>query len=243
MIMEIDTSSRSSQVKASLLKYIEQLQLEDKNQLPSETVIAKTLGVSRNTLREAYIELENAGVIIRRHGIGTFVARSHVIRDSLNDFSPFAQIINEGGFIPSFHTLSIDHVEALSEVASTFSLPASKNVLLIKRIVRADQQPAIYIEDYIHPLLDAGQLDWNAFDGNLINFLTSSLNTSFHHLQSKIRAAALPPEISHYLELSVGTPILSVRSIIYKDDNRPVVFSKIYYNSNFVELTTVRMIH
>jgi GntR family transcriptional regulator len=242
MSKHINTDSRLNQVKTYLLNYIEQNHLNDQTQLPSETAIAQTLGVSRNTLREAYVELEHDGVIIRRHGIGTFVTNSHVIRDSLNEFSPFTQIINESGYTPTFRTLTMNLSEAPTEVCDTFSATATQKVFLIKRIVQADKKPVIYIEDYLNPILHPENLDWGVFDGNMIKFLTTSLNISLHHIQSKIRAAGLNTELSKFLELKSGTPILSVRSIIYKEDNQPVVFSHIFYNSNFVELNTIRMI-
>ncbi len=100
--MAIITDTRLNQVKAYMLSYITQNNLKRNDQLPSEAAIAKQLGVSRNTLREAYISLENEGVIIRRHGIGTFVANPPLIQDSLNDFSPFAQIIQNVGYTPNF---------------------------------------------------------------------------------------------------------------------------------------------
>ena len=243
MAKVINTDTRLNQVKTYLLNYIEQKGLNDQDQLPSETALAQALGVSRNTLREAYVELEHEGVIIRRHGIGTFVANSHVIRDSLNGFSPFAQMINDSGFIPAFRTLSTDLMEAPSEVCDTFAIIPHQKVFLIKRIVQANQQPVIYIEDYFNPRINPEKMDWGTFDGNLVKFLSASLNTALHHIQSKIRASGLNPEISQFLDLKSGTPVLSVRSIIYKEDSQPVVFSNISFNSNFVELNIVRMIH
>ena len=117
----INTNTRLKQVKAYLLNFIEVNQLKPEDQLPSETDIAKTLGVSRNTLREAYVELENQGVIVRRHGIGTFVSRSPMIRDSLNDFLPFAQMIKESGFTPGFKTLSMKYEKTTIDVHEKFS--------------------------------------------------------------------------------------------------------------------------
>ena len=238
----INTSSRLNQVKEYLLNYIEQNGLDPKDQLPSETATAKTLGVSRNTLREAYIELESEGVIIRRHGIGTFVAHSPIIRDSLNDFSPFTQIIKDSGFTPTFQTLSINYDLAPNEVCDMFAAQASTKLHYIKRIVRADQQPVIYVEDYITPTVKSELLNWESFDGNMIQFLSSTFNISLHHFQSHIRAAALNHEISQFLELESGTPILSVRSIIFKEDDQPIAYSKIFFNSNIIELNIVRMI-
>jgi GntR family transcriptional regulator len=118
--MVIKPSTRVNQVKAHLLNYIEQNRLMRNDQLPSEASIATALGVSRNTLREAYIALESEGIIIRRHGIGTFVAHSPVIRDSLTDFYSFAQIIQDSGYTPVFKTLSMQHEYAPSHVYRRF---------------------------------------------------------------------------------------------------------------------------
>ena len=240
--MAINTSTRSDQVKAYLLDFIYQNQLKRNDQLPSEAEIAKTMGVSRNTLREAYITLENEGIIIRRHGIGTFVAQSTVIRDSLNDFSPFAQIIQDYGYTPNFQTLSMGYENAPTEVCYAFNTPPSIELRRIKRLVLADQQPVIYVDDYIAPAVEAAVLNWDAFDGNMVRFLADSLDTPLHQIQSCIRAAALDSEISQYLELEEGSPILSIRSTIFTVDNQPINYSKLCFNSNIVELNIVRMI-
>ena len=240
--MTINTSSRIQQSKEYLLNYIAENQLRRNDQLPSEAAIAKTLGVSRNTLREAYISLENEGVIVRRHGIGTFVANSSLIRDSLNEFLPFAQIIKDGGYTPGFKTLSMNYVNASPDISDIFATPSTQDLRCVKRIVLADQQPVIHIEDYIAPSADAAVQNWDAFDGNMVEFLAASLSTPLHQIQSSIRAAALSSEVSQYFELEEGTPILSVRSTIFAADNQPVTYSKICFNSNIVELNIVRMV-
>ncbi len=240
--MTINTSTRLQQVKSYLLNYITQNQLKRNDQLPAEAAIAKTLGVSRNTLREAYISLENEGVIVRRHGIGTFVANSPVIQDSLNKFSPFAQIIRDVGYTPNFQTLSMEFEYAPEDVYDVFSASPSEKIRCIKRIVLADELPVIYVDDYMAPVVESADLDWDSFDGNTVQFLAASLATPLHQIQSHIRAAALTPEISQYLQLAEGTPILRVRSTIFTVDNLPINYSKICFNSDIVELNIVRMI-
>src|SRR6266566_6157180 len=44
-------------------------------QLPSEPQLATELGISRGTLRESVRLLISNGLLDRRHGVGTFVAR------------------------------------------------------------------------------------------------------------------------------------------------------------------------
>lgn len=240
--MVIKSSKRVSQAKAYLLDYIDQNRLKRNDQLPSESSIAADLGVSRNTLREAYIALENEGIIVRRHGIGTFVAHTPTIRDSLNDFYSFAQIIQDSGYKPVFKTLSLSFCFAPANVYAFFSAPLTQKIRCIKRIVQADKDPVIYVEDYFSPVVEAASLDWEAFDGNTVQFLAAGLTTPLHQIRSSIRAAALSPEIGPILGLPPETPILSVQSIIYTIDNEPVTYSKISFNSNFIEMNIVRTI-
>jgi|GEM_PF-1700924 len=240
--MVINEDTRLNQVKVALLRYITQNQLKRNDQLPSEAAISKTLGVSRNTLREAYISLENDGVIIRRHGIGTFIAHSPVIQDSLNDFLPFGQMIQNSGYTPHFETLSMTFEFCSSDIYEVFNVPDTTKIRRINRIVRADRKPVILVADYFSPKIESPNIQWQTFDGNTVQFLSGYLETPLNHIQSSIRAAAVLPENSDYLELEVGTPILSVQSIIYAVDNTPITFSKICFNSNIVELNTVRNI-
>lgn len=240
--MAISTDTRLNQVKAHMLSYITQNNLQRNDQLPSEAAIAKQLGVSRNTLREAYISLENEGIIIRRHGIGTFVAQPPLIQDSLNNFSPFASIIQNVGYKPSFKTLSLDSITAPADVRDVLKLQKSDTVRNIKRMVYADQKPVIYVDDYLPQAVDTKVLSWEGFAGNMVEVLTEALKTPLHQIQSSIRADSLSPEICGHLDLPAGTPILSVRSTIFDQDNQPVTFSKLYFNSAIIELNIVRRI-
>lgn len=240
--MAISTDTRLNQVKAHMLSYISQNKLKRNDQLPSEASIAKDLGVSRNTLREAYVALENEGVIIRRHGIGTFVAQPPFIKDSLNEFSPFAQIIQDVGYTPNFRTLSMEVIEATPEVRDVLKLNASSKVRYIQRLVLADHKPVIYVEDFVPADLDLHVSNWDNFEGNLVEVLSRSVHTPLHQIQSNIRAQSLPASLSQYLEMPAGAPILGVRSTIYTLDNQAITYSKLCFNSEIIELNIVRMI-
>jgi GntR family transcriptional regulator len=240
--MVISTDTRLNQVKAYMLSYITKNELKRNDQLPSEAAIAKELGVSRNTLREAYISLENEGIIVRRHGIGTFVAHPPLILDSLNEFSPFAQIIQNVGYTPNFETLSVELVDPPEEVAEVLKLNENAKVRCISRLVYADRKPVIYVEDYIPPEIDSQIETWEGFQGNMVEVLSIALNPPLHQIQSKIRAGSLASEISQYFDLEEGAPILSVRSIIFDKENRPVTFSRLCFNSDVIELSIIRMI-
>ena len=61
-------------------------------QLPAEAQMASNLGVSRATWRDALRQLEERGLIIRRHGRGTFVAKRPIRKDLNRNFGITAMI-------------------------------------------------------------------------------------------------------------------------------------------------------
>jgi GntR family transcriptional regulator len=50
--------------------------LESGQELPPIRVLAEELVVNPNTIARAYLELERAGVVTKRHGAGTYVAEN-----------------------------------------------------------------------------------------------------------------------------------------------------------------------
>jgi DNA-binding FadR family transcriptional regulator len=61
-------------VQASLRTYIADNSLQPGDALPAEGVLARQLGVSRNSVREGVKALESVGLLEVRRGIGVFVA-------------------------------------------------------------------------------------------------------------------------------------------------------------------------
>jgi GntR family transcriptional regulator len=80
--LKIDKTPLSLQARQYLLGLIEDGTLEPGEQLPAEADLATQLGISRPTLREALHNLEREGVIVRKHGVGTFVSRRALVFES-----------------------------------------------------------------------------------------------------------------------------------------------------------------
>lgn len=71
--MQIKRKALYLEVIDVLMQLIQEGKYPPKSKLPSEEQLAQEFGVSRVTLREALRVLAEDGVIIRRHGNGTFI--------------------------------------------------------------------------------------------------------------------------------------------------------------------------
>src|SRR6185369_9507117 len=84
--------------------------------LPSEPELAKQLGVSRATLREAMRSFETQGLIRRRQGSGTFVVGKVAVLDSgLEVLESLETLAKRLGLEVSVSDLNIDLVNADAE--------------------------------------------------------------------------------------------------------------------------------
>lgn len=69
------------------------------SRLPSERDLAQRLKVSRPAVREAIGALQNEGMVVTRHGSGTYVADTFVHRSQEPSFSP-SDVMAEADFSP-----------------------------------------------------------------------------------------------------------------------------------------------
>ena len=135
------------------------------------------------------------------------------------------------------------NLPAPHDVCEQLRISPTEKVFFIKRLVFADEHPAIYLNDYFAPQVQASTPRWDTFDGNVVQFLFTTLETPLYQLHSRIRAVALTDETAQMLQQPVNTPAIGVWSTIYTIKHEPVTFSKLWFNSNIIELETVRILH
>ncbi len=72
--LRTETIYRAAQER--IKQYIVAHDLRPGDPIPTETILARDLGISRNSLREALKALATSGVVETRHGLGTYVGQA-----------------------------------------------------------------------------------------------------------------------------------------------------------------------
>src|SRR3954463_5202774 len=106
MSIRADNRHLYLQVIDKIKQNIEKGIFKEKERLPSEFDLAKQLGVSRATLREALRILEEENVIIRRHGVGTFVNVKPLFTSGIEQLNSVTAMIEQAGMVPGTIFLS-----------------------------------------------------------------------------------------------------------------------------------------
>lgn len=108
--------------------------------VPGEEELAATYQVSRMTARHALTELVNEGILYRRAGKGTFVARPKIER-KLARLTGYYEEMTARGFKPGSRILGHAVVAPGRKVAEVLRLDPDEQVLQIFRLRLANEEP------------------------------------------------------------------------------------------------------
>ncbi|SDC22551.1 transcriptional regulator, GntR family [Pelagirhabdus alkalitolerans] len=214
-------------------------ELEPGERLPSEMEFAKQFRVSRNTLREALRILEEENVIIRRHGIGTFVNKKPVFSGGLEELFSITDMIRREGKEPATEWLYTGFTDAHSEDIQELDLePGQEQVYLVKRLRKADQEPLVYCIDKIpSDLLDQ---DYQLQHESMLESLQHDAGITISYAKADIKTIGYHKEISSILKSERDTPILILKQTHFDLNDRPVLYSLNYFRSDQVSFNVLR---
>ncbi|GGN62401.1 GntR family transcriptional regulator [Oceanobacillus indicireducens] len=212
-------------------------ELEPGEQLPSETALAKALGVSRNTLREALRILEEENIIIRKHGIGTFVNRVPVFQGGIEELFSITELIEREGKKSGTEILFTGIVGPHRDDIEELELEEDEQVFLVKRVRTADEVPLVYCIDKVpDSILHKG---YKLREESIFNSLGDA-GIVINHARSQINTIAYHDEISKIMNCDQHTPLLVLRQVHFDESNRPVLYSINYFRSDQITFNVLR---
>lgn len=112
------------------------------DQLPSERELGEQAGISRMTARQALASLLREGVLVVRHGVGTFVAEPKLTYDALNLLGFTEETVRHGGVVGS-RVLEQAVVLPPPAVATALELAPGEQVVRVVRLRSSGETPLL----------------------------------------------------------------------------------------------------
>lgn len=234
----------ATRVANAIREQIHSGKLRQGTRLQSEVELARELGVSRQTLREATQHLTREGLLTIRHGAGTFVAESPTqLSSALDTMTSMSALIKGHGGEPGVDGLKIRSIPATMEIATALDVPETSPVAEIFRLRLIGSKPLAIAYDYIALLDDS---HWKlpiiqTFDGGSIyQFLGANFKKTLAFSEAALSAVEATRKHAELLRVKPGFPLLLMRETQFEVPNRPCLYSVIYHNSALVSFTMKR---
>ena len=210
--------------------------------LPSEPDLAKQLGVSRATLREAMRAFETQGLIRRRQGSGTFVVGKVQALDSgLEVLESLETMAKRLDLEISVSDLHVEQVIADEELAMGLNVAVGSQLLRVRRVVRTDGRPVAYLVDTLpEDILHVEDLSAD-FHGSVLDYLLGRgdpLKTS----RANVSAIGATAEVAKALEIQRGDVLLHFYSQLFDANNKVVDYSLSYFIPGYFHFHVVRRV-
>jgi len=226
-------------LRASLANLISQKEPGEK--LPTEPLLARQMGVSRATLREAMRSFESQGLIRRRQGIGTFVVgRSQIIDTGLEILESIETLADRIGLEVSMGDLKIHIISADDELAAALDINPNEELIQVSRTIRAENRPVAYLVDIL--LTDIIPLEELSkdFSGSVLDLLLKRGQPPLSFSDTEIRVKDATSEIARELEIQRGDGLLLFVARLFNTSNKAICFSYSYFLPGYFRFHVLR---
>jgi GntR family transcriptional regulator len=213
------------------------------SRLPAEPELAKQLGVSRATLREAMRSFEGQGLIRRRQGIGTFVVgQSQVIESGLEVLESIETLARRIQLEVSMGALQVSQVTANPIAAAALRVEEGAQVVQIARVIQAERRPVAYLVDTLPEDILAPKDLQQGFTGSVLDLLLERGSLPLSTSRAEIQATAASPEIARFLEIQRGDVLLMFSAQLFTSAGRVVDYSLSYFLPGYFKFHVVRRV-
>jgi len=211
--------------------------------LPSEPKLAKKLGVSRATLREAMRAFEGLGLIRRKQGIGTFViGPTPVIETGLEVLESIESLSAKIGLKVTMGDLIIEHFKADQKFAENLGIEIDSSVVSISRVILTENRPIAYLVDVISEELFSPKDLEIGFTGSVLDRLIASNNFVLSKSKTFINAVAASSSIARALEIQRGDVLQLFVAYLFDEKGKVIDYSYSYFIPGYFNFHVVRRI-
>ncbi len=232
----------AQQVMNEILSGIEGGDLaRDDGLLPSEAELSRRFVVSRATVREALSRLEQRRVVIRRHGVGTFVSRQlPILEAGLEQLESLDTLARRMGLETHMGEAEISEREATPHEAERLQVTPGARVLSVTRVILTDTRPVAFLVDVVPTTCLRKQDLGEAFNGSVLDIFIRRGEPVLSHSRTDIIIEAADLPTARKLHLQRGDMLLKLDAQLYSREGLVVDYSLSYFVPGYFRFHVVR---
>lgn len=221
-------------LKRQLIRKIEMGEYQEDMPILSERELMELYQVSRITVRRAIDELVNEGYLYKVQGKGTYI-KGDTSGQDLFSISSCTEDVLRLGKVPSRRVLQADSMTADSKRARLLQITRDDTVFCLGRVTCADGEPLNYTRTYLPEKIFPGLGAHDFAKGSLYELLETEYQVKLTRARRTIEAILARDEISEYLEVREGIPLILFGCVtwgIVNGKEIPIETFKSYYRTD-----------
>ncbi|NLC96704.1 MAG: GntR family transcriptional regulator [Erysipelotrichaceae bacterium] len=195
--------------------------------IPTELQIQKEYEISRITARQAILELENEGYVLRKRGKGTIVIYQKKIEENLINSVSFTSEMIEQGNKPGTKFVEVKTVKATESIAKIFGIKFNEELININRLRTSNDKVIVYLETFLLKDLNL-PMEGEYYKNSLYEFFNSR-NIYPYSYKEKISAICADKKLASLLEVDIKDPILVRYKTSFLEDGNVLEYTIGYY--------------
>lgn len=198
--------------------------------LPSEKRLAEEFAVSRMTIRKAVALLIDWGLVIRRHGSGTYVAEKDVYHETTN-LTGFVEVMRKQGKQVVSEVLEFVVMPAPPAIASQLRIKIDERIYYSRRIRSVEGKPLL-LEDSYMPVKLFRNLSVAHLEGSKFTYIEDECQITICGNYESLTPVLADKKMAALLNIEQQTPILRITSLSYSDEGQFLNYSVMFRNAS-----------
>lgn len=216
------------QIAESIIKMINEQDLEIDSIIPSENMLAETYKVSRLTARRAVDYLVNQGFLYRIKGKGTFVAERNKIEYVPQKLQGFTEEIISLNMTPRNEIVKFEVIKA-GKIAKKLQIAEDDMIYHVIRVRYADDEALILERSYI-PIDIFPELNISVMKGSKYEYVEKYTGKKVIESFQEIEAHLPNEEEIEYLK--VEEPLLKISNLSFLEGRKIFEYSISYFRTS-----------
>jgi GntR family transcriptional regulator len=189
--------------------------------IPSELDLCKEFGLSRNTVRQALLNLVDKGVLYREQGHGTFVTQLP-FEYPTDRLMSFTEEMTRIGMTSGARILIAETTAVSSQMADDLGLQGGAEMHRLKRLRLADDKPVALEDAYLPVSLFPGILDGFSASDSLYERMNKMYGLVPASATERIEACSPSAEEARLLQITKATPVLRIQRRTFLKNGTPM---------------------
>lgn len=202
--------------------------------LPSEHKLEELFAVSRITVRRALDRLANEGLIVRRHGKGSFAQPMITPPPIDTNLRGMLENLLAMGLKTKVDLIEFQYIPAPADIAARLELDVGAIVQRVVRVRHYEGKPFSFLTTYVPETIGRTYGPEDMRERPLLSLFEKAGITVTHADQS-ITAKLADTRVAPLLDVEIGAALLAIRRVVRQEKGLPIEYLEALYRPDIYE--------